>query len=112
MFFYILIIRDTLFNELLLPCAICDRLVIVASYASYDWLLLPVTRETTCQRQNHSFQCVSNKICLTSIISVITNNNKKILVKLLALQVFRKQMQSVYTSFEFVRPCFPLFLLC
>ena len=34
MFFYILIIRDTLLNELLLPCAICDRLVIVASYAS------------------------------------------------------------------------------
>lgn len=28
MFFYILIIGDTLLNELLLPCASCDRLVI------------------------------------------------------------------------------------
>lgn len=28
MFFYILIIGDTLLNELMLPCASCDRLVI------------------------------------------------------------------------------------
>ena len=34
MFFGILIIGDTLLKELLLPCASCDRLVIVASYAS------------------------------------------------------------------------------
>ena len=34
MCFCILIIGDTLLKGLLLPCASCDRLVIVASYAS------------------------------------------------------------------------------
>ena len=52
MFFRILIIGDTLLNEPLLPCAICDRLVIVASYASlFEKLLVndKITAFNVCQ---------------------------------------------------------------
>jgi len=69
MFFYILIIGDTLLKELLLPCASCDRLVIVASYASLLEKLL----------KNDKITALCQTKYLTSIISVITNNSKKAL---------------------------------
>ena len=106
MFFYILIIGDTLLNELLLPCASWDRLVIVASYASLlekplvnDKITALCQTKCVSQALYQSLQTTTKNLCQTVSLTSFQKTNA---ICLNLLRVCPSMLPSVFAVLAFI----------